>query len=470
MIIFSLIKNNKNNDILNIIKIFFMSLNFEELYNKLKEEYESSKKYNDELCKEYESTIEMLSDSVESFKKEKEILELKLLKLEQDQKNFKKEKESLINKNKDKIVDIQNLNKQNDRLSNEVKKLKEEKLLFDSKIVTLENDNEHFQNKIREYEALAEDLENQLESALEENITLQTEFETFKQTTGDQLIRKDEEIRDIKTDLINKDKYIQKIQRGNNSLIVKNIKKNFIETGNIQERRRYTLLPGTGVGGNNSLLAFQQSLIAKGLSGNIEKNYEKKHSTNIKLREAKNIKIENDINNRFRARRSLYTPGFGVLAKLFKEKEEINKGLGDNGIEKKENKLPSGNDNGKKENKFTSIAREKSNKSLISNNSSIFTNKNLADEKIDEKSEKSEISGIEKEFTDLKICREKGFDYIGNDNIKNISNGDIQLKILGKEKIILDNMGKILERIKKRKDKLNDIKRNKRRIKKLKEN
>ena len=93
MIIFSLIKNNKNNDILNIIKIFFMSLNFEELYNKLKEEYESSKKYNDELCKEYESTIEMLSDSVESFKKEKEILELKLLKLEQDQKNFKKEKE-----------------------------------------------------------------------------------------------------------------------------------------------------------------------------------------------------------------------------------------------------------------------------------------------------------------------------------------------------------------------------------------
>ena len=79
------------------------------------------------------------------------------------------------------------------------------------------------------------------------------EFETFKQTTGDQLIRKDEEIRDIKTDLINKDKYIQKIQRGNNSLIVKNIKKNFIETGNIQERRRYTLLPGTGVGGNNSL-------------------------------------------------------------------------------------------------------------------------------------------------------------------------------------------------------------------------
>ena len=48
-----------------------MSQNFEELYTKLKEEFELSKKDNDEICKEYESTIEMLTESVESFKKEK---------------------------------------------------------------------------------------------------------------------------------------------------------------------------------------------------------------------------------------------------------------------------------------------------------------------------------------------------------------------------------------------------------------
>ena len=47
-----------------------MSQNFEELYTKLKEEYELSKKDNDETWKEYESTIEMLTESVESFKKE----------------------------------------------------------------------------------------------------------------------------------------------------------------------------------------------------------------------------------------------------------------------------------------------------------------------------------------------------------------------------------------------------------------
>ena len=426
--------------------------NYNQKYNKLKEEFESSKKDNDELCKEYESTIEMLSESVESFKKEKEILEKKLSKLEQEQKNFKKEKESLMNKNKDKIADIQSLNKQNDRLSNEVKKLREEKLLFDSKIVTLENDNEHFQKKIREYEALAEDLENQLESALEENITLQTEYETFKQTTGDQLIRKDEEIRDIKNDLINKDKFIQKLQRGNNALLVKNIQNNFKEGGNFQERRRFTLLQGAGGGGgNNSLLAFQKMLATKGLLGNNEENYGRKQSDNVKIRETKTIKNGNNINNKYKARNSLFTPGLGALAKLVNKKEEISKRIRNNG-------------SGKKESQLSDKPREKSNQSLQSSNS-IFSDKKLADEKIDEKSEKSEISGIEKEFTNLKICQEKNFDYIGSNNI----DGAAQFRILGKEKDILDNMGKILERIRKRKEKLNDIKINRKRIKRLKE-
>ena len=58
----------------------------------------------------------MLTDSVESIKKEKTNLENKLSQLEKEQKNFQKEKESLLSKNKDKISDIQNLNKQIDKL------------------------------------------------------------------------------------------------------------------------------------------------------------------------------------------------------------------------------------------------------------------------------------------------------------------------------------------------------------------
>ena len=435
-----------------------MSENFEELYNKLKEEYESSKKDNDELCKEYESTIEMLSESVDNFKKEKEVLEQKLLKLEQEQKSFKKEKESLINKNKDKISDIQNLNKQNDRLSSEIKRLKEEKTLFDTKIVTLENDNEHFQNKIREYEALAEDLENQLESALEENITLQTEFETYKQNTGDQLIRKDEELRDIKNDLSNKDKFIQRLQRGNNAHFVKNLVKNFKEGGTLQQRRRFTLSSG----GNNDLLAFQRTLAAKGLMDlNTENNNDK--ADKPLLRETKTFNESNNNNNRFKQRNSLFSPGFGALAQLVKKKEELKKGLGNN-------------DSGKKERNFLTQMREKSKKSLLSNNS-LLSDKKLADEKIDEKSEKSEISDNEKEkekeFKDLKISQENNFDLIsiGNFNKSNVSNGgDSQFRISGNEQAIIDSLQNLLERIRKRKVKLIDQRKsNRERIKKLKQ-
>ena len=135
---------------------------FESLYNNLKEEYDQSKKDNDEICKEYESTIQLLTDSVESIKKEKKDLQLKLSKIENDQKNFKREKENLIKKNKDKMIDIQCLNEQNDKLNELIKKLKEEKTLFDTKIVTMENDIDHYQNKIREYEDFIDELKIQI--------------------------------------------------------------------------------------------------------------------------------------------------------------------------------------------------------------------------------------------------------------------------------------------------------------------
>ena len=408
-----------------------MSQNFEELYNKLKEEYESSKKDNDEICKEYESTIEMLSESVEGFKKEKEALQQKLSKLEQEQKNFKKEKESLMNKNKDKITDIQNLSKQNERLTVEISRLKEEKSLYDSKIVNLENDNEHYQNKLREFEVYAEDLEGQLESALEENITLQTEYETLKQTTGDQLIRKDDEIRDIKNDLLNKEKYIQRLQRGNDALLVKNIKQSITEGADQKVRRRFTL-----VGNKNNLLAFQKTLENRGILGNNEENSTEKTEDSGAIKECKtNTFGLAKISNKYKARNSLFVPGrYNALVKLAKQREELNKGLIDNG-----NQLPLQTKN-----------------SLISNKSFISDNKKLAEEKIDEKSEKSEDSDTEKdkEFKHLKISKNTNFNFVGVESNKattTISNG-AEMRILGNEKKIMDNLQKLLEKVRKRKE------------------
>ena len=187
--------------------------NFELLYKNLKQDYEQAQKDNDEICKEYESTIQLLTESAESFKKDKKELQNLLLKLENEQKQIKREKESLIKKNKDKMIDIQCLNEQNDKLNILNKKLKEEKSLFETKIVTLENDIEHSKNKIREYEDFIDELKTQLEDALEENITLQTEFETYKLNTGEELIRKEEELREIRNDITYKDKILQKLNK-----------------------------------------------------------------------------------------------------------------------------------------------------------------------------------------------------------------------------------------------------------------
>ena len=188
-----------------------MSTDYEKKYNSLKQEYDQYKLDNDEICKEYESYIKELTESIETFKKEKINLQSQVSQLETDQKNFEKEKDSLLSRNKDKISDIQNLNKQIEKLKSELKKIKEEKNLVKDKIIALETDNDHYQNKLRQDEALIEDLNSQLESALEENITLQTEFELYKQHNEEALIRKDQEIKDFQNDIINKEKIIQRL-------------------------------------------------------------------------------------------------------------------------------------------------------------------------------------------------------------------------------------------------------------------
>ena len=188
-----------------------MSQNYEKLYNDLKIENDQIKKDNDDICKEYELTIQMLTDSVNKIQKEKESLESKIAQLENDQKKYEKEKESLQEKNKDKMIDIQNLTKNVEKLKQDLKLVSGDKKLDTTKIVTLEKDNDHYQNKIRQNEAVIEDINNQLESALEENITLQTEFELYKQNTEMSMIRKDEEIKDLKNDLLNKEKTIQRM-------------------------------------------------------------------------------------------------------------------------------------------------------------------------------------------------------------------------------------------------------------------
>ena len=425
-----------------------MSKNYEELYKKLKEDFDMANKNNDEICKEYESTIEMLTESIESFKKEKASYEQKLLKNDQDIKSLKKEKDSLLNKNKDKITYIQNLNKKNDKLSNELKKLKEEKALFDSKIVSLENDNDHLNKKIREYDVFTQDLENQLESALEENITLQTEFETFKQTSGEQLIRKDEEIRDIKNDLLNKEKFIQRLQtKANNAALLKNLQKDFNE--NVTKvKRRFTIFQGAKNEESNLDKSKDDYLNNEDF---LEGNFERSRSHTIHEKDEKgSSKKGNKIRN------SVFMSGLGSLAKLKHKKEELSRS----------HTFMEGNK--KNENKY--LYPKKDNKNI---SKSLFSNKSDKNDKnsytprieeiaeTDEKEEKKE-SNENKIKPSWEIIQENQFEFI---NLNYSSNKEV-----GNKTIIIEDLQKMLDRIRKRKEKLVYTKKiNKERMKKLKQ-
>jgi len=206
--------------------------NYEKLYNDLQKEFATTKQENDELISEYESTIQMLSDSIETLKQEKEELTIKLNNQIKNQNSLVKELDSLKVKNLDKLKDIELLNKKNEILEDQMNKMNQSKNVVTNKIVGLENDNDHYLNKIREYESYLEDLQLKLENALEENISLQTDYETYKQKTEDELIRKDEILKEYKNEIMNKDKIIDRfgrrdsfnIQKLKNHLISENLK------------------------------------------------------------------------------------------------------------------------------------------------------------------------------------------------------------------------------------------------------
>ena len=211
------------------------SKNFEQLYFSLKEEYDQMMNDNNEIFKEYESTIQMLTDSIKELQNQRNAMTKKLSQIE-------KEKENFQNKNKEKIIDIQELNKKNESLIKEMEKIKEEKKAKDNKIIFLENDNEYFQKIIRQDEAIIDELNIKLEEMIEENITIQTEFEIYKQIMNEQIMRKEDEIKEIKNDIFSKDFIIKKLKNKKEvNYIMKNkLFKNKYKAGISKNKRNNT--------------------------------------------------------------------------------------------------------------------------------------------------------------------------------------------------------------------------------------
>ena len=179
--------------------------NFEFLYYNLKEEYAQMQKDNEEICKEYESTIQMLTDSIKELQNQRSSMTKKLSQIEKDN-------EKLQVKNREKIIDIQDLNEKNQKLVKEILSIKDKYKEKEHQIVILENDTEHYLKLIRQNDAIIDELNYKLEEALEDNITIQTEFELFKQMMGEKLSRKSDELKEIKSDMFTKNLMIKKLK------------------------------------------------------------------------------------------------------------------------------------------------------------------------------------------------------------------------------------------------------------------
>jgi len=185
---------NQKDPQLDISRLKYENENIKTVLNQIITEYADYRIECDEICKEYEETIQLLTDSLEKYKLEITKLNNENEKMKNDQEKITKELEKSRQKNRDKIKDIEVLNNKIDQLQSQFKSINKKETTLKSKVVTLETDNDHYLNKIHQYEEEVTDLKNNLENTIENLITTQNEYEEFKN-------KKEEEIERLKLKL-----------------------------------------------------------------------------------------------------------------------------------------------------------------------------------------------------------------------------------------------------------------------------
>lgn len=185
---------NQKDPQLDISRLKYENENIKTVLNQIITEYADYRIECDEICKEYEETIQLLTDSLEKYKLEITKLNNENEKMKNDQEKITKELEKSRQKNRDKIKDIEVLNNKIDQLQSQFKSINKKETTLKSKVVTLETDNDHYLNKIHQYEEEVTDLKNNLENTIENLITTQNEYEEFKS-------KKEEEVERLKLKL-----------------------------------------------------------------------------------------------------------------------------------------------------------------------------------------------------------------------------------------------------------------------------
>ena len=181
--------NSKKNPELEVSRLKYENENIKAVLNQIITEYTDYRQESDEICKEYEETIQLLTDSVEKYKSEITKLNIEKEKIKQEQEKLVKDLEKLREKNRDKIKEIEILNNKIDQLNSKYSTINKKETTLKSKVVTLETDNDHYLNRIHQYEEEVTDLKDNLETTIENLIMTQNDFEKYKNKKEEELER-----------------------------------------------------------------------------------------------------------------------------------------------------------------------------------------------------------------------------------------------------------------------------------------
>lgn len=157
----------------------------------------NNEKTRDDLINQYKLTIQELTEKNESLKNE-------ITNLKYENKKINKEMESFKEKTIDKIKDLEFLNIQYEKLKKENEKLKED-------LIQKGTNNSN--------SSIIIELKTKLNSTLEENINLQTDYENYKNLSEQTLLKKENEIDELKNDLHSKEKMINQITKHRDFLL-----------------------------------------------------------------------------------------------------------------------------------------------------------------------------------------------------------------------------------------------------------
>lgn len=185
----------------------------------LPNDYDGMKIAYHKLKEEFEDQNQVYEEYISSLERTKKELEDKLTQKDKDFELVKKEITKLKDANADRNKDIEYLEKELAKSTESGKQIKDKLAKQENKMVETELENTFFSNKTRELESWADELKGKLDAALEENIILYSEYESFKTECDEKIQRIQEELEDNKNEVLSKEKMIQKLTQHRDFLV-----------------------------------------------------------------------------------------------------------------------------------------------------------------------------------------------------------------------------------------------------------